>query len=107
LVVAWDALTMNLRDPLIEAAAQLRVPAVYPFVEFARQGGLVSYEANIDEVFRRAATYVDRILKGAVPGELPIELPTKFELVVNMRTAKALGIALPESLLLRADEVIQ
>jgi putative ABC transport system substrate-binding protein len=106
-VVAWDALTMNLRDPLIETAAQLRVPAVYPFVEFSRRGGLVSFEANHDEVFRRAATYVDRILKGAIPGELPIELPTKFDLVVNMRTAKALGIALPESLLLRADEVIQ
>lgn len=106
-VVAWDALTMNLRSPLIEAAAQLRVPAVYPFVEFARQGGLVSYEANADEIFRRAADYVDRILKGAAPGELPIELPTRFDLVVNVKTAKALGIALPQSVLLRADEVIQ
>lgn len=106
-VVAWDALTMNLRSPLIEAAAQLRVPAVYPFVEFARQGGLVSYEANADEIFRRAAGYVDRILKGAARGELPIELPTRFDLVVNVKTAKALGIALPQSVLLRADEVIQ
>jgi putative ABC transport system substrate-binding protein len=106
-VVAWDALTMNLRSPLIEAAAQLRVPAVYPFVEFSREGGLVSYDANVDEVFRRAAGYVDRILKGAAPGDLPIELPTKFNLVVNMKTAKALGITIPQSVLLRADEVIQ
>jgi putative ABC transport system substrate-binding protein len=106
-VVAWDALTMNLRTPLIETATQLRIPAVYPFVDFAREGGLISYEANMEEVFRRTATYVHRILKGASPAELPIELPTKFEIVVNMKTAKALGIAIPESLLLRADEVIQ
>jgi putative tryptophan/tyrosine transport system substrate-binding protein len=106
-VVAWDALTGNLRTPLIETAAQLRVPAVYPFVEFAREGGLICYEANLDEVFRRTATYVDRILRGANPAELPIELPTKFEIVVNLKTAKALGISIPESLLLRADQVIQ
>ena len=106
-VVAWDALTMNLRVPLIEAAAHLRVPAVYPFREFSRLGGLLAYEANIDETFRRTATYVDRILKGASPAELPIELPTKFELVVNMKTARASGISIPQSLLLRADEVIQ
>jgi putative tryptophan/tyrosine transport system substrate-binding protein len=83
------------------------LPAVYPFPEFATEGGLIGYGANIEELFRRAATYVDKILKGANPGDLPIEQPTKFELVVNLKAAKAIGITIPQSILLRADEVIQ
>jgi putative ABC transport system substrate-binding protein len=107
LVVMPDAFTFAHRAPIISAAARTNVPAVYPQSEFPRDGGLVSYGADQVDTFRRAATYVDRILRGANPAELPVQLPTKFEMVVNLKTAKALGLTVPQSILLRADEVIE
>jgi putative ABC transport system substrate-binding protein len=95
------------RARLIALAAKYRLPACYEFGLYVRDGGLMSYGPNIDEMFGRAATYVDRILKGANPGDLPIERPTRFELVVNLKTAAALGLRIPQSLVQRADEVIQ
>ena len=92
---------------LIELASRYRLPACYEFRNYVRDGGLMSYGPSIDAMFARSASYVDRILKGGKPGDLAIEQPTKFELVINLKTAKAIGLALPESLLLRADEVIQ
>ena len=95
------------RVRLIELAARYGLPACYEFRNFVQAGGLMSYGPSIDAMFARSASYVDRILKGANPGELAIEQPTKFELVINLKTAKALGLTIPPSLLLRADEVIQ
>lgn len=92
---------------IVELAAQTRLPAMYGIRQYVDVGGLISYGPNLTDLFRRAATYVDKILKGANPGDLPIEQPTKFELVVNLKTAKALGITIPESILLRANEVIR
>jgi putative tryptophan/tyrosine transport system substrate-binding protein len=92
---------------LIELAAQYRLPAFYEFRNYVKDGGLMSYGPSIDEMFARSAIYVDRILKGANPGDLAIERPTRFELVINLKTAAALGLTIPQSLLLRADEVIQ
>ena len=92
---------------ITEFAAQIRLPAIYAESDYARAGGLVSYGASFDDLYRRAAQYVDRILKGAKPAELPVEQPTKFELVINMKTAKALGITIPQSILVRADKVIE
>ena len=94
------------RVPIISAAARNDVPAVYWASEFARDGGLLSYGADRVDIWPRAATYVDRILRGAKPAELPVQFPTKFEKVVNLKTAKALGLAIPPSILLRADEVL-
>jgi putative ABC transport system substrate-binding protein len=107
LLVLLDPQLFNWRAQIIRSAAQSRLPAIYFAGEFARDGGLVSYGTDGTELWRRAATYVDKILKGANPGELPIEQPTKFELVVNMKTARELGIRIPQELLLRADEVIE
>jgi putative ABC transport system substrate-binding protein len=95
------------RSSIISAAARYNVPAVYANSEFVREGGLLSYGINTADVFRRAATYVDRILRGEKPGDLPVQLPTKFEMVVNLKTAKALGLAVPLSIRLRADEIIE
>jgi putative ABC transport system substrate-binding protein len=95
------------RASIISAAARNSVPAVYPLSELARDGGLLSYGIDPVDPFRRGATYVDRILRGAKPTELPVQLPTKFEMVVNRKTATALGLAVPPSILLRADEVIE
>ena len=85
----------------------MHVPAVYAQSAFARDGGLLSYGADQVDILRRAASYVDRILRGEKPGDLPVQLPTKFEMVVNRKTANALGLAIPPSILLRADEVIE
>jgi putative ABC transport system substrate-binding protein len=107
LVVMPDALTVVHRVPIVLAAARNNVPAVYGVSDFARVGGLLSYGNDQVDTFRRAASYVDRILRGAKPGDLPVQFPTKFEMVVNRKTAKALGLAVPLSILLRADEMIE
>jgi putative ABC transport system substrate-binding protein len=106
-VVAADPVLLGPRSQIVLLAARSRLPAVYALREFAEAGGLMSYGPNVADQFRRAAIYVDKILKGAKPGDLPVEQATKFELVINMKTAKALGLTIPPSLLLRADEIIQ
>jgi putative ABC transport system substrate-binding protein len=95
------------RVPLILAAARNNVPAIYWLSDIVRDGGLLSYGVDLVDIWRRAATYVDRILRGAKPAELPVQLPTKFEMAVNLKTAKALGLAVPPSILVRADQVIE
>jgi putative ABC transport system substrate-binding protein len=95
------------RAPIISAAARNNVPTVYWQTLFARDGGLLSYGPDPVDAFRRAASYVDRILRGAKPADLPVQFPIKFEMVLNLKTAKALGLAVPSSILLRADEVIE
>jgi putative tryptophan/tyrosine transport system substrate-binding protein len=107
LVVMGDTFTFVHRALIILAAARSNVPAVYWQSVFARDGGLLSYGPDTVDIFRRAASYVDRILRGAKPGDLPVQFPTKFEMVVNLKTAKALGLTVPQSILLRADEVIE
>jgi len=107
LVVMPDNFMVAHRAPIISAAARNNVPAVYRFSFFAREGGLLSYGPDTVDSFRRAATYVDRILRGAKPGDLPVQFPVKYEMAVNLKTAKALGLTVPQSILLRADEVIE
>ena len=107
LYVMSDPNLVNWSGEIIALAARLRLPAVYPQVEYALAGGMLSYSANFEEMWRRSATYVDRILKGAKPGELPIERPSRFEMVINLKTAKALGLAVRDDLLARADRVIR
>jgi putative ABC transport system substrate-binding protein len=107
LFVATDAIFFIHRNRIAELAMQLRKPAIYPEREYCEAGGLMSYGTSLPGNFRHAASYVDKILKGAKPADLPIEQPTKFELVINLKTAKALGLTIPHSVLLRADEVIQ
>jgi putative ABC transport system substrate-binding protein len=101
-----DAFMVAPRAPIISAAARNNVPAVYGLSTFARDGGLLSYAADQTDNYRRAASYVDRILRGEKPGDLPVQLPTKYEMLVNRKTATALGLAIPPSILLRATEVI-
>jgi putative ABC transport system substrate-binding protein len=107
LVVNSDAFTIVHRAPIILAAARNKVPVVFGTSVFAREGGLLSYGPDRVDIWRRAATFVDRILRGAKPGDLPVQFPTKFEMVVNLKTARALGLTMPQSILLRADEVIE
>ena len=99
--------TVAHRASIISAAARNNVPAVYYASDYARDGGLLSYGVDLVGTYRGVATYVDRILRGAKPGDLPVQLPTKFEMIVNRKAATALGLAIPPSILLRADEVIE
>ena len=107
LIVAEDPLTITKRTQIVDFAAKSRLPAMYGVKEFVDAGGLMSYGAHLADLYRRAATYVDKILKGAHPGDLPVQQPTRFEFVINRKTARALGLTIPPSLLQRADEVIQ
>ena len=107
LMVLADPLTVRNRTHIVELAAKSRIPTIYPFLEFTRVGGLMAYGPSIPELFRRAAGYVEKILKGAKPADLPVEQPTKFDLVINLKTAKTLGLTIPRTVLARADEVIQ
>ena len=106
-VVLGDAFTTVHRAPIILAAARNNVPAVYPNSPYARDGGLLSYGPDPVDTFPRAASYVDRILRGEKPGDLPVQFPTKFEMVLNLKTAKALGLTVPLTLRALADEVIE
>jgi putative ABC transport system substrate-binding protein len=107
LYIIDDAFFVSRRAMLVELVSNARLPAIYGFRLYVDEGGLMSYGPNYADLLRRSAGYVDKILKGAKPGELPIEQPTKFELVINLKTAKALGLTVPESILLQADEVIR
>jgi len=107
LMVAADGLFQANRKRISELAAKHRLPAIYQSREFVEAGGLIAYGPSYPDLYRRATAYVDKILRGANPGELPIQQPTKFELIINAKSANALGLAIPQSLLLRADEVIQ
>jgi putative tryptophan/tyrosine transport system substrate-binding protein len=107
LIVLPDAFTTNHRELIVALAARHRLPAVYPLRVFAVSGGLVSNGSDPIDIFHRAASYVDRILKGAHPGDLPVQAPSRFELVINLKTANALGLSVPPMLLARADEVIE
>jgi putative ABC transport system substrate-binding protein len=107
LVVSTSALALSLRRPILDFAARNRLPGVYPFRIYADDGGLIAYGVELKDMFRRAALYVDKILRGAQPADLPVEQPNKFELIINLKTAKALGLTIPPSLLQRADQVIE
>jgi putative ABC transport system substrate-binding protein len=107
LTVLTGIMFLNERRRLVDLTARNRLPAVYGGRDFVHAGGLLSYGPNLADLYRRAATYVDKILKGAKPGDLPVEQPTKFELVINLKTAKALGLTIPPALLQRADQVIE
>jgi len=107
LVIIPDAITSAHLASITSTAARNNVPAVYRYSFFARDGGLLSYGPDQVDLYRRAATYVDRILRGAKPGDLPVQFPTKYEMAVNLKTAKSLGLTVPQSILLRADEVIE
>jgi putative tryptophan/tyrosine transport system substrate-binding protein len=107
LLVLPDLFTATNRESIIALAARYRLPAVYPFRYFAADGGLMSYGTEVLDTYRQAASYVDRILKGEKPSDLPVQQPTKFEFVINLKTAKALGLDVPRTLLARADEVIE
>jgi putative tryptophan/tyrosine transport system substrate-binding protein len=107
LIVVTDPLTVRYRSQIVDLAAKSRLPAMYGFREFVDAGGLMAYGANMPFMCRRAAVYVDKILKGAKPGDLPVEQPTQFELVINLKTAQALGLTIPPTLLFQADEVMR
>ena len=107
LLVSIDALIQANQRTILELAAKHRLPAIYPTREFVENGGLMAYGVSYPDLYRRAATYIDKIFKGAKPADLPIEQPTRFELAINPKTAKALGLEVPPTLLARADEVIE
>ena len=107
LIVAVSAASLTHRDLIIRLAAQHRLPAVYAYRIFVTSGGLITYGPDIASLYRRAAGYIDRILKGEKAADLPVQAPTKYELVVNLKTAKALGLDIPATVLARADEVIE
>ena len=107
LIAAPHAVTFANRDVIVALAARFRLPAVYAFRNFTASGGLVSYGTNPIELWQQGASYVDRVLKGAKPADLPAQFPTKYELVINLKTAKALGLTVPPTLLGRADDVIE
>jgi putative tryptophan/tyrosine transport system substrate-binding protein len=106
-VILGDAVLFNYRGQIAEMAIMNRLPAASSFKEFAEAGLLLTYGANVQDLFRQSAVFVDKIFEGAKPADLPVEQPTKFELVINLKTAKALGVEVPTSLLLRADEVLE
>ncbi len=106
-IVQQDDLFVANRALIINSANQRRLPGMYVFSLYPRAGGFMSYGANAEDLYRRAAEYMDRILKGAKPSDLPVERPAKFELVINLKTAKAVGLTVPRSLLLRADQIIE
>jgi putative ABC transport system substrate-binding protein len=107
LIVLPHAVTNDRRTQIVRLAAKNRLPGMYPNSPFVEAGGLMSYGTSVSDLHRRAATYVDKILKGAKPADLPVQQPTRFELVINLKTAKALGLTIPQSVLIRADQVIQ
>ena len=107
LLVVSDPMLFAQRERIVDLAVKHRLPGIFEWREFAEAGGLLSYGANIADMYRRLASYVDKILKGAKSGDLPVEQPTKFELVINLKTAEALGITIPPTLLFQADEVIR
>src|SRR5262249_17823580 len=107
LTVMGSSMFLGERRRIVDLAAKYRLPAEYPLREFVDVGGLMSYGANIAELYRRAATYVDRILKGSKPGAVPVGQATRFDLIINLKAAKALGLMIPPSVLSRADDVIR
>jgi putative ABC transport system substrate-binding protein len=107
LLVVPHALTTGNRNLIVQLAARHRLPAIYPFRFFTTAGGLISYGIDQDDLFRRGTGYIDRILRGAKPADLPVQVPTKFELAINLKTAKSLGLTVPQKLLFTADEVIE
>ena len=107
MIVSGASTNTAWRDSIVDQAAKHRLPAVYAASRFAESGGLISYSSNYADLYRRAAAYADKIFKGAKPGDLPIEQPTKFELIANLKTAKALGIKIPNTILLQATKVIE
>ena len=107
LITARTAVLNRYAKQIVDLAIKNRLPSMYEGSDFVEAGGLISYSANDAESFRRAATYVDKILKGAKPADLPVETPTKFELVINLKTAKHIGLTIPESVLYRVDRVIK
>jgi putative ABC transport system substrate-binding protein len=107
LVVGADSLLHSLREPIIKLAASHAIPAVYEWREFAELGGLISYGTVLPDIYRQLGVYAGRILRGVKPSDLPVMEPTKFELVINLKTARALGLTVPPMLLARADEVIE